>query len=487
MAVDSPFTITYGSRAVGGTSDTYQLHEPYVIEKSFAALSVSFDVVVVATSYATLKTLSDALEVDFRKRDQTLVIDLDGSAWTYTHGTDIFNTVASISKTGDKLSDRGVSRSYTCTIEAELPADDASPVSGLRDLVWNVTVEASRQQSVAMTGIYTATKTPAQLATVNYKHANGADAEASTFLTALKGAASFELVNESFIEDRNNHTCEFARVYVELLANQSAASLDDTDIRDHNLRFADVTAHPGDSQPDIHRLRRILGNYDCAIDIDQTTNLQTVFDSKVKPHLLALFQRDYTPQVFCIEDRTVSYDETRKRMVVQITFLYQGAESEQLVEVTSSVSIREIRTPDFTYMHNDDEFAALVDIGWAIRERTATRTATVLGDEDPKKRMGEPGEEGFSRGLGFSHSGGHGGVTVVKKPVNTKGGFGVGPGGSGGRWITMSNDSNATPLFIGDPREEQIVASVLTETVVERFVTNPRFRQKTKFPGAAAK
>jgi hypothetical protein len=437
MAVDNPWTITYGSRAVGGTSDTYLLHEPYVLDKSFGSISVTFEVIVVATSFSNLQSLCDDLETDFRKRDQTLVIDLDGSTWTYTFGTDLLNSTANIAKSGDSETDRGLSRSYTCSIEGELPADDASPVTGLRDLAWAVSLTPSRQTAVTMTGVYTATKSPAQLASVNYLHANGADAEATTFLAALDGAATFELVGEDYAPDRNNHTCEFTRTYIELLANQTAGALDATDIRGHTVTFTQQFQQPGDSDQDIYRLRRVVGSYECGIDIDQTTDLQSVFTNQVKPHVLALFQTEFSPQVFCVEDQTVSYDETAKRMAVSITFLFQTAEGGDVVQVTATLGYSESRALDFTPTHSGGEYDMYVDVGWSTRLRTATRSATVVGDVPPGVRLGGSAE-----------------------------------GGSSG-WHTISSSSDATNLWAGDPGSDQILLTVVNETLVEQWAERP--------------
>ncbi len=437
MAITNPFSITYGSRLVGGASNTYLLHGPYVLDKGFESLRLVFDIVVVATSYATLKTLSDSLETDFRKRDQNLVINLGGTSWTYTSGTTILNTRASLSKTGDPETDRGFSRAYTCVVEGELPAADASPVSGLRDIEWNVAPEAGRQNVVTVRGVYTATETPAQLASVNYLHANGADAEATTFLTALDGAATFELVAEEYTPDRNDHVCTFTRQYVQLLANQSAGSLDDTDIRDHRVVFTDLSQHPGDSEENTYRLRRVIGNYDCAIDIDQTTNLQTVFNNKVKNHVRDLFRTNFSPQVFCIEDRRVSYDETTKRLSVSIQFLYQKEGGDGTVEVSQSSGYRESRNIDYTPVHGEDELAAHADVGWVVLEWVVTRTAIVLGNKAPQRRIAD--------------------VSSVSE--------------SG--WNLVSSTSPVTRQFIGDPDDEQIEVSVINETLVYRFNRKP--------------
>ena len=464
MAVTNPFSITYGSREVGGTTN-YLLHGPYEFSKSFDSISVSFDVVVVGASYADLQNLSDALEIDFRKRDQDLVIDLDNiddaggaSTWIYTNGTTILNTVATLSKSGDPETDRGFSRMYSCTIEGELPADDASPVTGLRDISFSVGVSPSRQRIVTMQGTYTATAAhdavPAQLASVNYLDTPGADAEATTFLTALDSGATFELGPESFEPDRQDHTATFTRQYVELLVNQTAGALDATDIRDHQVKFTQVFQQPGDSEESLYRLRRVIGNYDCAVDIDQTTDLQAVFDNQIRAHVLELFRSSFNPKVLCIEDQNVSYDETTKRMSVAITFLYQTPEGDDKLEMTTSLTQSTTHTLDYTPVHNGDEFAAYVDRGFGEKIRIFTRTGISIGSH-----MG---------GIGSWHR-------KWGKPL-AKGGTwtgGVVPDAEGAGWNTISSSFKFTPMWIGDPSQEQIHVTIGEEEFVQRWNSDP--------------
>ena len=455
MALTNPFTITYGSRAIGGSSDTYLLHGPYVIDKSFNSLRVVFDVVVTADSYSALQTAANNVETDFRKRDQNLVINLSGSTWTYTSGSTILNTSASLSKSGDSETDRGYSRAYTCVVEGELPADDGSPVTGLRDIDIQVDYESGRQKIVTMQGVYTATSS--RTATANYEHSTGADGEASTFLSALDSGATFELVDEQFNRDRNNHTCTFTRQYVELLVNQTAGSLDDSKIRDHRVVFTDLSQHPGDSKESVYRTRRVAASYDCSVDIEETTDLQSAFTDLVKDHLISLFQTNFEPKVFCIEDQRVGYDETTKRLSVAIQFLYQRQEGEDIIEISQSLAFRETRNIDYTPVHNGGEFAAYADFGWAARERIATRTVTVVGSETPKKRIGEKPDEGTAGAIE--------GIEGTKDVVNNG-------------WNITSNTSQVNTLWIGDPNEDQIETTVLTETVVERYTEAPDNRTR---------
>lgn len=467
MAITNPFSITYGTREVGGATD-YQLYGPYVIEKNYDVLRLVFDVVVVGSSYATLKSLSDALEADFRKRltdTQTLIISLDTSAWTYTMGTTLLKAKASITKSGNPDSDKGFSRMYTCSIEAELPADDAND-AGLRDVEVLVDFEAGRQKIVTMRGIYTATSVGNAVA----RYIVDFDAEATVYLDVIDNTAIWELVDESYTYDRerdgsndpNPHNCIFARQYVELLASQSQSYSDDPMIRDHRVVFTDLSQHPGDAKESLYRLRRVIGAYDCAIDIGVVTNLQLVFNRKVLPHVRELFRTNFQPKIFCIEDRRVSYDETSKRMSVSIQFLYQSEKGEALVEVSQSVAYRENRTLDYTPMHDKGELTAEVDVGWATLERIWNRTAIAVGDEAPKLRITEKPKRSGDIGL-FTDS-----IAGISGPDITDGSKIQKEG-----WNTISNTSQVEDKWIGDPDREQIKVVVLTETVVQRYHTKP--------------
>jgi len=452
--VTNPFSITYGSVVVGGASETLLLHGPYIIDKGYSSLRLVFDVVVVATSYATLQTLSESVEAGFIKRDQNLTISLSGNDWVYVTGVSALNVTSTCQKSGDPQTDRGYSRAYTCVIQGELPASDND---GLRDLQVNVDYASGRQKTVTMRGVYTATAASTK---ASARYQADFDAEASTLLTGIDSGAVWELVDETYDTDRNDHTAQFTRQYSELLAAQSQAATDDADIRDHRIVFTDLSQHPGDSQENIQRLRRVVGNYDCSIDIDQTTDMQTVFADKVRPHVIALFELNFSPVVFGIEDERVSYDETSKRMSVAVQMLYQKSGGENVVEVAQSVTIRESRQIDYTYVHSRNEFGAYADPGWALKERIFARTSIVIGSETPKERLsGRPksGEAGLISG--FS---GEAGVDSGIGGVNRTG------------WNTISSTSQVTPRWIGDPASgQQIEMSILTEQVVERWNEAP--------------
>lgn len=462
MALTNPYSITYGDQTVGGGSSTLLLHGPYVFDRSFTNLRLVFDVIVTTSSFSSLKSLSEQLETAFSKRDVDFSITVSGSTWTFTRGQHVLNTTASISKSGNVETDRGYSRAYTISIDAELPATDTS---GLRDVTVLVQYEASRRKTVTMNGVYTAISGSDAVA----QYQSAFDAEATAYLSGIDNSATWELVNESYSIDRNKasgssypHICEFSRQYSQLLYDQTSADLDDERVKDHRVVFTDLSQFPGDALESAERLRRVVGSYDCALDVEIGTDLQSVYDDAIKPYIDAQFEALFSPAVFCEEDKRISYDETSKRLSVSIQYLYSGS-GNGVVEASQSLAYRESRQIDYTPVHENSELAAYVDPGWATLERIWSRTIICLGNEFPKRRIGEKPKSGpagpFDRAVAGSQDALD---SRIKEVVTAEG------------WNVISNTSQASDQWIGDPdAERQIKLSVLTETVTERFNAKP--------------
>jgi len=476
--VPNPFSITFGDLTVGGATD-YQLHGPYVIEKTFETLRLVFDVVVTGTDLATLKALSDDIEQGFRKRlvaGDVLTIDLDGAAWDYTVGETLLAVRSSVVKSGRPEVDRGLSRAYTVTVEGELPADDAADV-GLRTVAVVVDFDVARRRTVTMRGTYTATS--AGDAVARYKAEF--DDEATAYLDAVDNAATWELADENYSMDRErsaatpaaapaSHLCEFTRQYVELIADQSNGLRDDPQIKDHRVVFTDLSQHPGDSRAGVQRLRRVIGSFDCAVDVTTTTDLRNVFESKIRPFVRQEFQGEFSPQVFGVEEERVSFDRTSNRLSVSLQFVYQANNSSGVVEVSQSVAFRENRTIDYTPVHGDDELAAEADVGWATLERVWSRTAIVVGGETPKLRIIESPRAGAAGAFSDIIAGQEGPDAGSRRAVQSDG------------WNIISSTSQVTPQFVGLPDGQQLELNVLTETVVERFHRKTGTGSRTAVP-----
>lgn len=465
MAVTNPFEITYGEVEVGGSSSTYLLDGPYTLENSFERLRVSFRVIVVAVDHEELQSLCAVLEDQFRERDQSLTIDLGGNRFDYDFGTSILNTRAEAVKSGSPDTDQGVARAYRCTVEGDLPADGTQ--TALRDVTVHVEYTPGRQKIVTMSGSYTANVAGSALE--NYQ-ANF-DAYAATLLTALDGSATFELVSENHTQDRNDHLCSFTRQWDELLSDQSTGLRNDTSIRDHRFSFSDESSHPGDAYQGLDRLRRVTGTFECSIDIDVTTDLQTVYRDKIKPYILQEFRTTFTPVAFCVENLRINYDESRKRLSAVFAFLYQKNGGTLVVEAVHSAGYQESQHIDYTPVHGKGVYQMHADPGWATRLRTWSRIIMALGPQGAIRRIGNGG----GGGSGNWYFGG--GAAVRNGQVERDGIGGPGEGGSGASlspgWNIISNNSSVSGTWVGDPEFEQMQMSVLNETVVEQWHESP--------------
>lgn len=445
MAVTNEFSITYGTFEVGGASSTFLLDGPYTIDRSIARLRLGFDVVVVASSFEELQSLSDELETALSKRDQSVEIDIAGNVWTYTFGTTILNSSATAQKTANKERDRGFARGYTCVIEGDLPASDQG---GLRELEVHTAFSPSRQRTVTMRGIYSALG--GDTATEVYGAAF--DARAAAILTSIDPTATWELVQEESSRDRNDHLTQFQRAYLEILLDQVSAVADDPAIVDHRVSFTDYSQHPGDSSQGTHRLRRVSATYDCSVDATETTDLAAVYDTKVMPHLLDLFVAHFSPRVYGIEERRASFDKSGNRISVSCTFSYQKNGGTDTVEITQSTTTRETRTIDYTPVHDGTELGAYVDPGFMAKERIYSLTSMVVGHTEPTSKLSrEPGKSGAAAGGGA-------------KSISTSG------------WNTVQSTVQVTTHWIGDPDFGQIQVSIVSETRTDRYSELPQAR-----------
>lgn len=467
MAVNDLFTVTYGGFTVGGASDTYLLSGVQGVEITHDSFRFTFGVQVMATTPALMQANSDALEFAFSNRlteGSTLVIDIDGTPWTYTHGSTILNTEAAISKPGNLETDTSRSRFYVITITGELPPKVGG---GLRDIRADVQIEATKQAIVSIAGVYTATGSGDALA--NYT-AN-ADAECATLLVAVSNG-TFELVDENYQIDRHKDSggdsapnlLSFTRTYTELLANQSTGVLDDPDIVDHRLTFQLNVASPGDARSDGSRLQEASAQFDCAVNKNRTTDLLTIIAEKIRPYVVSEFTREFPAVAFAVQNERSTTDRTNNRISVNFVFIFQSATSGGgLLTSSQAVEYREIRQIDYTPTHSDDELAMHADPGFVTLLRIWSRTIQSLDPQPPRRRITErtSGGDPFTDPIG-GESG-----------VDNRDGTQINPDG----WNIIDSSSQASETIFGlDIDEDSFRIYTLTEVVTEQFHRRPTGR-----------
>lgn len=504
-AVASPFKFTYGSQAVGGDSGTFPLDGSHGFMVNHDELTFRFTVVVVATSYADLQNQSETLLAAFSKRDQTLKIDLDNiddaggsSEWEYTIGEEILNSQAEIEKTGEET-DNGFSRSYDVRVTAGRASQDVvdsgahvNKYTGLREISFDTTYEPSQRRRIMMQGTYTSTPAQtspsrsAQNATENYEDEDtGADAEQTAYLSTLTG--TFEMVHETAQRDRNNHEVTFSRTFLEQLVDQTSGTRDAAHVRDHSFSFSEEIDQPGDATKGIYRLRKVHGRYECAVDVvaiaANSKTIYDVFETEIKPHIISLFQAEFTPAQFCVDGREVVYDRAQSRLHVSMGFLYKKAGGSQVVEVSTRVIDVTVETPTFTPVHENNRFAMERDVGFATRIKTTENVTTTIG-EDPtsggNNRRGGSSSVGVGPGAGPrpKSKGGKGGGGSPKNKSRNRGG---GTDSGGGTWIEIEDYQETATEVVGDPDHSQLTLTHTITRKVEQYYENPSGRAKVSF------
>jgi len=497
MPVTNPFSITYKGFKVGGDTD-YQILGPYIIDKNYSQIRLVFDVIFASDSYVQLKTRSDAVETAFDRRleyGEELVIDIDGSPWTYKEGETILRAMASVVKSGNSDTDRAYSRAYTVTVSGELPAD-AAVDDGLRDLEVHVQYQSNRQKIVTFRGVYTPIGTTSSLA----QYRATFDAKASSYLTFVDSGAYWELNDETTQLDRYTDegdprpaTTTFTRQYNQILFPQSLSVWNDTELKDHTVSFSQDLAYAGDTRENVFKLERAQATFDAGLDIDETTDLQGVFESKIKPFLVQNFVSMFPNRVYAVDNQRISYDETKKRLNVSMSFIYQPIGGDEYVEIQESMQYRENRQIDYTPVHSGGPLDYYADEGFATLERVWTRIAVMIDDNASNSAMlstgqGSAGADTASeiagvkppaqRMLSLGAGAGQGGGTIGSGGPGSNAGSGVSAG-----WNVISSSSKGVPSYIGHPDLGQLRTFTVTDIITERFHNEPGGGGGSGFPG----
>lgn len=381
-AVTDPFSIQWGaSFTVGGTSD-YKIVGAVQEEKGFASGSLSFNVLVTAATDALFAAACAEIESEFSKRRLAVLFKVGTEtrvSWSHSGNTG-FNTVAMCRKAGTKGADSDRSCLYSVTITAEFPASDAS---GQRDFTLSIQYLPTRVRLVTITGVYTAVA-PSTTASAQYA------AQIDSYWSSVKPSGDFERVGEQTSQDRENKVLTFSRTYAELLENQSSGTLDDTQITNHSLRLARTTMRPGDSLPETRRLDGIVAEWSCDVDKEQTTDLATVYTSKVRPHILARALLRFGASRIAIINEARDLDYTANRITAswQMLAIIGSASVVQSTETTGyAFDGSTVVTPAW----DGGVHSKWRDKGHATLRRTRTYSVTYLGDRTAR-RQPEGGE-----------------------------------------------------------------------------------------------
>ena len=482
MAITSPLSITFRGLTVGGSTD-FPISGPYMLERTYERFLCVFNIVVVADDYATLVSRSTTIEERFGSRlgydagNNDLVIALDGNSFTYEHGKTIFNAESTVTKSGDPTIDGPLSRLYTVRIQGELPEASGG---GLREFEVVVSQDETRCYLVTMRGTYFAKSD----GTANgYSQYNSEfDGVATSYLNFVGDAEDFELVSESFNIDRNRqtdsgslpdpHKCNFERQYREVKHNQVQGTLNDNRIVNHRMSFSNQGNFRDNGRDDVQRLSRVTVTYDSALDATTNPDPKQIAEEVILPYMISEFQTLYSPNTFCVEQKTAAFDPAQFRLTVNVTiaFVPSGTGDDTILEAQESVQYRENRTIDYTYVHGGEELNAYAHAGFGVKERIWSRQITCVGEQSAVSRMfpndggGQPGAANVI-GPWTSEILGEAGLDSGEYKHDTVQEEG---------WNTVTSTSTVIPMFMGEIDGERIIKTTLVESAVQRFTKKPQ-------------
>lgn len=319
--------IVYGSFTAGGSS-AYPLDKVYTLSEGYEAGSFECTVCVESTTEAGFATACQAVEAAFRQPRQDLTVTLGSTTLLSRTHSNTTQTALDTSPTATKLEEgaTGRTRKYAIRIEYGMPADNVS-TSGRRNSQMEIAADNAKRQSVTFTGVYTATA--GNTATANYL------ANIDTFCNArllsilnLTTGTDIELVEETFTPNDTNKTCDFRRVYLEVRFAQAGtlvSPFDQTRFVNQNFKVSieyeapgDSPLYPGKTAVDtagsaagtVVRWRRLVASFSCAVDFEQSQQLDTLWRTVVLPWIVQQINTitDGRPFIMTRQGREPTYD-----------------------------------------------------------------------------------------------------------------------------------------------------------------------------------
>lgn len=473
-AVSRELQITFGAIAMGGTSE-YEIHDAYRQGVFFDRFALSFSVIVRGDTEAAFAAADAAFVAGMASRDAAVAITLGATtmeSWDPAANTG-FNTVAQVEKGGDLSVDSGRARKYSVTIVGE------TPVSDQKEVQITVRFDAARRAEIIYETVWTASGV--QTASARYL------ADSPAFYTsnnaAFLGGRALRLFSEEYRPDRTNKNVTARAMWREQIATNTASVLDHADIEDHTFQVRLNHPAPGDSGQGIVRLRDATAQFTCAVNSEDNTSLDDLWENTILPYIDAQVQAIYGAEHMARIDADAQYIPTANSIVASVQYRVALGATD-VVESRVTVGYDEDTNIDFTGAYDGNSLGIYADDPpAAVRLRISRRVTTVLGVIGPKSRLGGGGS--FS-GAGFSGGGAisaaaPGWVGVESDPVfggrSSPGGDGLQPSQGGGQaksegWNLVKNTSNATTTWLGH-EDMQFAVTLLEETVVERYVERP--------------
>ncbi len=275
--------ITYAGLKVGAGT-VYHLHGVMTIARSYQALLVRFLVICHDPDEALFIAQATALEDAYRTVNGDLKIEVGGSTpYDLTHdGNTGMLGAPLIQKPGSSL-DSNNTRLYSCAVTVQLPADEAGKAGRqVSRVVYSS--DGAEIVRVSLSAAYTALGASGALAQ--------AKSDFPSYVAAkqlIEGGTWDEEDRISYAVDGDDKICQASASYVQVIANQSSGTLNDSTLQGVRISIVARTPTSGrDPKSGARDLQTVTVRFGCRVRRSASTDLKSVFESKVRPRMIEL-------------------------------------------------------------------------------------------------------------------------------------------------------------------------------------------------------
>lgn len=323
--------ISYAGLTLGlGGNASITLTDKYRAAYSYADFTITADVVVRSATRSTFLTAEAALITAFRKPDQDLDVELGGTdrhSFAAASGTG-FNARATCEKVGGE-EDTANSARYRISVTVQLPAD-LSGRDGRQSSSVSVDSTPSGKRTVVIEGVYTATSSNptamAQYVSVGTTYCDSViTAIGGTFdlLTPVNTGSGFGAA-AGFSYDDQNRVVRFRRVYEEVIYNEGAGAAQVSGVRQQSLVIERTKpTKSGDPAANSAPLTQARAAYSCSVDKNVNTDLATLWEGTIRPHLVAEIAAAAGGTVVVVND-TVRYGRSENTISAELDCLVRS-------------------------------------------------------------------------------------------------------------------------------------------------------------------
>lgn len=404
-ALTRDLAITYGGMAVGAATSRL-IHGPWQFRRSYTTGTLTFQLLIAASSNSAFVTERNAVEVAFSTPRGALLVTLGGNTHLDLDPADFtgFNATSEIAEVAGSPYNTSRSRLYDVTISVELPAD-LSGQSGLGECRISRSYTPARKATITLEGFYTAVAS----GTVNAR--DQYDASKAGLFTTKSGAsdlddsATYEKTFEEASTNDTNTRCTFRLVYEEVIVNQSVGTLNDSEICKPSLKITRsqssenspedkgaVTGEPanartpggpgpGKAKPPV----TLTAVFECWIDKTASTNPQVKWTSKVRPWVLQQIRTHAVNGQLAVVEESPSFDRYENKITATVRAVAFGTKL-----ITFSIETEDTTDDGQTIapVWSSDPLDAYVFQRPAVVTRMVTRSSLFTGSvEDPQPKV----------------------------------------------------------------------------------------------------